>query len=199
MTPTPSISIPFAVGSTVWHVGAPYRTTRVVCPECAGSKTITVITGTGERYTLKCQHCGPGYRDPTGMVEQRVPDHTPREVRLDRLESIDNGRVSYLSHVHGILCDRDLFATEAECGARCAALRAEQQAEIARYDLATLTHRRDHLAFSVPYWSRQIREMETKLERLRGYLGIAKTKAAEQPTRKKARALPPDAFLPEEK
>jgi transcription elongation factor Elf1 len=175
--------LPFVVGSTAWHVGAPYKTTYVTCPECAGKKMVKVIAGTGEQFMLKCHHCGPGYEDPAGVVKQRVPDYSPRMVTLDALVSIYGGRVTYVSNGDGLLDADDMFATREECEARCVVLRAEQAEEIARLDLAVLTRNRDHLAFSVPYWKRQVKELERQLERTRRHLGIAQEKKEATPKR----------------
>lgn len=188
MSQSPSIALPFALGSTVWHIGPSERTVTVTCPECAGTKAITVTTGTGATYTLKCHHCGPGYRGPTGQVQERVPGHEPRQVTLEKLHEWREGRATYLGLGTGLIRDDYLFATREECQACCDRLNAEQKEHCERRNLAELTRNREHLAFSVPYWRRELRQLEEKANLVRAQLGLALVEKAKAPkTRRKPR------------
>jgi len=81
-----SIEIPFAIGQQVWHVGSGYRQEWIECPECAGTKAITMIQGNGVQVSLACAACSAGYEPPRGVIQRTYYEHRPVQVMLRRVE-----------------------------------------------------------------------------------------------------------------
>ena len=86
-----TITLPFELGVTVWHPSNGHNETWVTCPECMGSKVVTLTLGNGEQYQLGCAACGPGYEQPRGVVQETkyccVPESfTPRRFSIEGSE-----------------------------------------------------------------------------------------------------------------
>lgn len=173
-----AIEIPFAIGETVWSIGSGHREETVVCPECAGTKAITMIQGSGERFSLGCARCGPVYEDPRGYITRTIYEHRPERFVCARV-SVDGAEVRYSEAPSSATCytsrdSADLFRDQAECQARCDVLNAEKAAADREREIANIASKRKDLAWSVHYWQGQIRRLEKQLEAARAALAVCK-------------------------
>lgn len=176
----PTIVLPFAPDAEVWHIGPSYSETYVPCPECAGTRHVTLVLGNGEQHKMPCQACSRGLERPAGRVYHRTAGHRPTKVRLEGLHEYRDGVATYLTdNKVCILHSAELFATEAECQALCDERNKAVEEALRSTELAVLTQHREHMAFSVTYWRRQRAETIRRLERIEELLGIAKAKAKE--------------------
>jgi len=168
---TPSIPIPFEVGSTVWWPGRGYKTREVTCPECCGTRSLKLTLGNGAVETLKCAHCGPGYDPPRGSVTEHYHEHTPEEITLGNvgLDSRDGPR--YNIPDGGYVYATALFSTREACGARCVELNAAAAEDEERRRVVNLESKRRGLAFSVSYWRRKIADLKHEIEVAENQLG----------------------------
>lgn len=175
---TDSIKIPFALGVQIWWTGNDNRETWVECPECAGTKVIEMIKGNGERVSLGCELCGPGYNEPRGVIRKNVYEYRPTPFTPLRVR-VDGDQFSYSesppdASCYGSVYSTHLFSTKEECQAKC----DEMNAEHAKADEERLIHQiksnRKRLAFSASYWRGQIREFEKNIERAKAMLNRCK-------------------------
>lgn len=173
-----TIQIPFALGVQIWWTGNNHRETWVECPECAGTKVIEMIKGNGERVSLDCELCGPGYEHPRGRVRRTIYEYRPTPFLPLRVR-IDGDQFSYSesppdANCYGSVYSTHLFATREECQIKC----DEMNAEHAKADEERLIHqiksKRKRLAFSASYWRGQIREFEKNIERAKAMLNRCK-------------------------
>ena len=175
-----SLPIPFALGEQVWWVGNGYREESITCPECAGTKALTMIRGNGEQVSLECNYCQLGYNPPRGVVSRIYYDHrptlfTPRRVR------VDGDEITYSASEPDATCyvtayARDLFTSQDECQARCDILNAERTRAEEDKALAMLTSKRQSLAHSVHYWGNLAKNLKKQLEQVEARLAVVKQK-----------------------
>jgi hypothetical protein len=164
-----TIPIPFALGVPVWWVGHGYREEWVTCPECAGTKKITMILGNGDAVELWCGNCAQGYEPASGLVRISTYHHTPERFTPERVR-VDGEEISYLTDGHGIVYASNLFLTEAECLAACEALNAKKNAEDEARRLSITKSKRRDLAWSVSYWRNQVKRLREDLARTEAHL-----------------------------
>lgn len=177
---TASIPIPFPIGEPIWWVGYGVKKEWVECPECAGTKVLTLIQGNGEKVTIDCACCSRGYEPPHGVIERTVYEHTPTRFIPGRVE-ISGGVIRYSESGPDAACYRivrvdELFSDRDECEAACVQLnedRAKQDAELAVRNLAS---KRREMAWSVHYWGRKVKELERDLVTARERLQRCKEK-----------------------
>ncbi|MCP3657452.1 MAG: hypothetical protein GY766_21600 [Herbaspirillum sp.] len=163
------LEIPYEVGSKIWTPGGGMAEVRVECPECCGTKVVTMELGNGERHSLDCRCCQAGYESPRGWVWQRTFESDPVEVELTDIEISAYSGIRYLAA--GAWVDLDmLFESKADCETRCAELRAERQANEDRIIFNNLKSKRRDCAWSVHYWRRRVKDLERDLERARAFL-----------------------------
>ena len=181
MSNEPSIPIPFAIGETVWfaHNTPSYRT--VACPECAGTKALTIIKGNGEQVSVACPVCedrANGYYGPTGYVHETVYDFKPQKFTCNRV-SIYGSEISYSesrpdANCYSSVDANNLYRDYDVCLARCQELVAQHEAEDERRVLANIRSKREHLAFSVSYWSKEVKKLERELQAARDRLCVSR-------------------------
>ena len=49
---TATIPIPFAIGQQLWAISSGHGETWITCPECDGTKVLTLVKGNGESIKL---------------------------------------------------------------------------------------------------------------------------------------------------
>lgn len=180
--PMTTITLPFALGETVWHAAHGCIEERVPCPECAGTRVIEMLKGNGESVALDCNECGPGYDPPRGWVIKSTMAFTPRPFTPRRWSSSGDG-FTFSESDPSASCwssvdQHDLFHTREECEARCKERNAEFQAENDRRALAQRAHNRRSLSHSATYWSKEVKRIEAELERAKARLARCKHKPA---------------------
>lgn len=179
-----TIPIPYALGQELWWVGNGYREEWTTCPECLGTRIITMILGSGEQAELQCETCRLGFDDASGKIKRVFYDHRPTRFVPGRV-SVDGSDIRYSesgpdSTCYGTAQADDLFSSEAECQVRCDKLNAERTKAEAQRMIAVLSQNRRSMAHSVSYWRQQIAKTEKDLERMRGYLSVATQKEAKK-------------------
>ena len=183
MTTQGFIPIPFAIGVEVWWVGNGYREEMVACPECCGSRAITMILGNGEHVSLGCALCGPGYQPPTGQIKRTYYQYAP-ERYVPELVRIDGEEVVYHKALLGggyrVAYPHDMFTDKTACQDRCDELNKQRTAEEDRRATAILQSKRRELAYSATYWRQQVKKLEDDLARVKARLAMCKTPKKDQ-------------------
>ena len=178
-----SLEIPFAIGQQVWWVGNACREEWITCPECAGTRVITMILGNGEQVSLDCENCTHGYEPATGQVERTYYEHAPMSFIPGRV-SVDGDEIRYSesgpdSTGYSSSYARDLFATKEECQVRCDALNAEKTREREDQSRQILLQSRKKMAWSVSYWREQVTRLRKELAVTEARLAVVKAKKGE--------------------
>ena len=175
----PSVPIPFAVGEEVWWVGSGYRKETVICPECCGTKAITMILGNGETVSLDCAMCGPGYNRPTGTIDRTDYRHVPQRIAPTTVR-VDGEEITYHTPAPGggyyVMYIHDMFTDEQECQVRCDELNQKKAMEEERRIISTRNSKRKDMAFSVTYWRGQVKRLEDELHQAKARLSVSKQK-----------------------
>ncbi len=178
-----SLEIPFAIGQQVWWIGNGHREQLVTCPECAGTKAITMILGNGEQVSLYCENCRLGYDPPTGQVKRTYYEHSPTRFTPLRV-GVDGSEIRYSESGPDSTCyssayAKDLFATQEECQVRCDVLNAEKTQEETDRAWQVLLQNRKKMASSVGYWSQMVGRLRKELAATEARLAVVKAKKGE--------------------
>ena len=171
-----TIAIPFAIGETVWHCGYGSRVEWETCPECAGTKILTLVRGNGERVTLACAACSHGFEPPLGLVSRRIFERAPTPFLCAWVE-VRGSEVRYMETTTGsgsIVDAEDLFHDADECAARCAEINAQHAREEAQRMTANLESKRRDMAWSVFYWGRKVKGLERDLALAKARLDVCR-------------------------
>lgn len=173
-----TISIPFAIGQPLWWIGSGYQEEWITCPECAGTRVITMIQGNGEQFAIECAACSLGWEPARGAVKRTFYQHKPTPFIPKRVD-ISGGEIHYSeaspdASGYSFAYVKDLFASEVACADRCAELNEERTKAAEEQALAQLASKRKNLAWSVHYWGGQVKALERDLERVRTRLGACK-------------------------
>jgi len=175
-----SIPIPFALGQALWWVGSGYQEEWIVCPECCGTKAITMVRGDGTAVSVHCVACAVGFEPPTGKVKRIFYQHRPTPFVPRRVE-IRGQEILYSTSDPDAQCYSSvpaslLFASKEACQAACDALNAERTKHEEERAIAMLASTRRGLAWSVHYWGRLVKELERHLAQARARLAVCKEK-----------------------
>lgn len=178
---TSTIEVPFAEGQEVWWVGNESEEVQVKCPECLGTKVITMVQATGQEFKLACACCGTGYEEPRGYIRSWRWGFTPTPKALGPLTSVDShGMDGGTRYRYGPFSSEDIFATEAECLTACESRNAERTKHQADQALANLASKRRGMTWSVHYWQGQRARLRIDLERIEERLGECKARKKAQ-------------------
>lgn len=185
-----SIPIPFELNKECWWIGRGQRERYVTCPECVGTKVITMIKGNGETVSLACEHCSRGFEGPHGIVKETYFEHRP-VVFVPTTVDVRENEFHYSgadpdSMYRAYVDAKHLFHDRAECEERCAELNALHTKNAREQDLRNAIHNRKKMASSASYWAREIKELERKLVFYRERLDQARVREAEKKAREKA-------------
>lgn len=176
-----SIKIPFAIGQKVWHAKSSQEPEYITCPDCLGEKVLTVLQGNGLKFTIECAACRVSYDPPTGRVKTRLYKVYPQAFTCHLINIVHNTFYYYDEHKNSAESDR-LFTTLEECQKKCDELNKKHAEEQDRILMASLQSRRRDLAWSVHYWSRQVKDLERQLELAKARLNVCKEKKNDQYT-----------------
>lgn len=167
------IQIPFAIGQEVWQAKSSFEPEYITCPDCLGEKTLTVIQGNGQKFTVECGACKQGFNPSIGKIQTRQYKIYPYAFTCQSLELHGNTFYYYDGPNNGSPSDR-LFASRDECQKKCDELNDEHAKEEERRSIANLESKRRDLAWSVYYWNKVVKELEKDLERARNRLNVCK-------------------------
>ncbi len=172
---------PFTIGDTVYCASFERRTKQVKCPDCLGTKALSVTLGDGETtYKIPCAGCSLGFDPPRGFIEEAIyePRADARLVVGVESNRCADGTIEYSYRFAGNwYADQDrTFSTESEAIRKSFELKAEHEAdENQRLAAKTKDHRK--WSWHVHYYRRQIKDAEATIERAQKQLGIAVGKA----------------------
>lgn len=177
-----TLEIPFAIGEQLWSTGHGMRTEHVTCPECAGTKVLTLIKGNGERVELNCGYCGTGYDRASGVVPVTIYEHQPTPF-VPRRVDMSCGEFTYSeaspeANAYSYTYAKNLYRSREECEAACARLNAERTADDERRALLNLQHKRRALSHSASYWTQQAAKLRKDLERVEARVRVLKAPEA---------------------
>ena len=120
----------YSIGDRLWLAKVESEESYLACPDCGGTRTVTVTLWNGEVFIIDCIGCQRGFDRPSGTVS--IYSRTPSAMLVTIIGmSIDRGHDEY--HVRGIYTyhvpENNLFVTEQEALDRAAELAAESDAE----------------------------------------------------------------------
>lgn len=165
-----SIDIPFSIGESVWRASATPVERWVTCPECDGTKAVTMTLGNGEKHSLNCACCTLGYDPPMGVVRTYDYDSTPERYICRDLELRD-GAVRY-GGVDAVY----LYEDEEKCREHCNLLNAKHKEREEERALAVLSSKRRDMAWSVHYWRSEVHRMKKDLASVEARLAVCREK-----------------------
>ena len=160
---TPTIAIPFSIGEELWRAVSTNNVQHVVCPECAGTKVLTIIKGNGEQVSVGCDLCSWGFEPPHGWIEKCDRAFQPVKFIPRRIDI----RVD-------VFGEKFMYSEDSPDASCC--ILVNEAEEKAKRDIHVLASKRESLAFSVSYWSRELKESERRVEVARARLAVCKTK-----------------------
>ena len=76
----------FKLGDEVYFVYPESVERREVCPDCCGSKFVTITMGDGTQYTVDCEGCKSGYDPPRGFITEWDHSYLSRKVVIGGME-----------------------------------------------------------------------------------------------------------------
>jgi len=178
-----SIPIPFPLGERAWWTGNGHREEWVTCPECAGTRAVTMILGNGEQYSLHCDNCRAGYEPSAGVVKRTFYEHAPQQITLNRV-SVDGNKIRYSQEspdatCYGVIYAEHLFARQEECQAACDRLNEQRNKEERDRAWQILLQNRQKMAWSVHYWRDRAARLRRELATVEARLAVVKQKKGE--------------------
>ena len=76
----------YQIGDKVWYAQRKSVSKKMLCPECFGQKTLTVILGDGSHVSIDCAGCASRYEPHTGYVAYNEAITDVSEITIDRIE-----------------------------------------------------------------------------------------------------------------
>jgi hypothetical protein len=155
---------PVTLGQTVFIAWAhAYAQTHVVCPICAGNKSVVLILGSGEHVDVACQGCEHGYEGPRGTVVQYTADSGVRSGAVTGLSYERDDWHIVVGHDHVTVSDDVLFLWAEAAEARRVVLHAAAEAQAQRnFESQFKTKRKDH-GWTVRYHRERIADLRRQL------------------------------------
>ena len=177
----PSIPIPFAVGEHLWWTGRGSYEKQITCPECVGTKVVTMILGNGDTHALQCACCTRGCGPALGTITRHVREHTPTAFTPARV-ILGHSGICYSESppeamAYSYTEAKDLYRDRDECQAACEAKVSDWRTQ-EQIDIKNMSSRaKKDLTWSVHYWSRMVKDREREAEAARRQLNKCKEKA----------------------
>ena len=169
-----SLPIPFAIGQKVWWIGQGHNTRVIVCPECMGTKAVTMILGNGTEISLGCRACTSGFNSPTGTRTEIYYEHIPHLFICTDVRAEGRGEFRYAGGGHDYINSETLFEDHAECIKECDRLNEEKTQQERDRDLQNILGARKDMAWSAHYWTRKRSDLRKELESVERRLAAIK-------------------------
>jgi hypothetical protein len=164
----------YKIGDRVWYAERKAVEKTVVCPDCFGSKALTVIKGDGSQVSIGCAGCASGYEPPKGYINYMSSEVAVSTSVIDRLE-IKTDKTTYGSSGFYSVEECDIFDTKEEAEARALVLAKEYNDE----QLARIYQKEKHnrtWAWNVRYHRDCIKRAEKDIVYHTAKLNAAKEK-----------------------
>jgi hypothetical protein len=175
--PIHTFDLPFLVGEKAWRVGPAHVKRMVRCPDCLGTKKVTIILATSESFLLDCKRCTLGFSGPSGVIEEWVFDAQPTPFYCSAIASISvkNNRLvpEYAENSDGtgrLMEPKDLYKTEEECRLACEAHTKEAREQHDKSELYRLHQKRGDLCGNLSHWRRRLVDLDKERARLVGWI-----------------------------
>lgn len=167
----------YNIGDKVWFAQRKTVEKTALCPDCFGTRALTLIKGDGERVSLACAGCTRGYNEPTGYVHYHAQVSSVSEVTVERVEIKRDG-VTYGVNGNWIVENDNVFDTREEAEVRALVLAEEyNQDEEAR--VYTKEKPQHTWAWNAHYHRDCIKRAEKDLLYHTAKLNVAKVRAKE--------------------
>ena len=178
MTLTPKFNLGDNVFRATWDSEPAY----ITCPDCGGTKFVTVRLWDGTEHTLDCDGCKKGYYPPSGTVlyYKRTPAAKSCIITGISIEAKDN-KIEYTCEgEYTYRCDQsDLFRDQAIC-LKYAEKKAKEAEEREKENELKKVKAHRNWSWHVHYYRRQIRDAKKTIERAEAALSVARVKAKEE-------------------
>lgn len=167
----------FSIGETVWRASWQSVEKRVTCPDCGGTRVVTIELFDGTRHMIACEGCQSGWMGALGYLTLHDREALVTEGVVTGVQIKRDG-VEY-NVDPGYICDAEnAFATREEALARAAVLAAEAKAEEEKRVLGKEKPLKTW-AWHVTYYRRQIRDAQDRINYATKQLNMASAKAKE--------------------
>lgn len=164
------------IGDKVWTARLAHREFTEVCPDCLGTKAVTLLLENGEKHSLDCGTCYPGgYEKARGYIKRS--QYQPA-AKLQEIVGIDASRERTTYRFYDWSCD-EVFDSEEEAIAAAERLRAAREDEDHRSFLHKKEDSRRTWWWSCGYYRQQIKRAKQDLAYAEARLSVAKEKAKE--------------------
>lgn len=170
----------FALGQAAYHATWDSEPSTYPCPECGGTKTLTVILWDGAQHIIECEGCNSGFESPRGYLT--VYNRHPRtEVVTITGVNTSRGELEYCcqgDHETWGVKEEDLWPTQEEALVRAVEMsRQADEDERAQIDRKEKPER--SWSWHVHYHRNCIRRAEKDIVYHSGKLAAARVKAKE--------------------
>lgn len=166
------MSTKYNIGDELWRATFDSDVAYVVCPDCGGTRFMTVRLFDGTEHTIDCRTCERGFDGSQGRLQ--VYDRTPCAKRLvvTSIEVEDRGtRYNYAE-------EYDLFFDEADALAR-AQVMCDDLEKAERDSIQHKEKNTKSWAWNATYHRQGIRQAQRSLEYHTSKLDVAKVRAKE--------------------
>lgn len=168
----------YQIGDEVWIPRFSPMETRIKCPDCLGTKALTVIMGDGSQVSIDCVGCALGYEPSRGFVVIHEWKPYVDWGRIDGVERRDN-TFEYRGYQFGGLEESKLTKSKEEAEAIAARMAEEHKVEeLHRFEQCKENTRRSW-AWNAHYHRQKVKQAQHDLEYHTAKLNVAKVKAKE--------------------
>lgn len=163
----------YSIGDKLWRATFIPELTYVVCPDCGGTRFMTIVLFDDTKYFVDCRTCEHGYEGSQGRlpVYDRAPCAKPVTVTSVAVE--DSG-VRYNSFID----ECDLFVGEHQALARAQEV-ADEATRVERERISMRHKDAKSWAWNATYHRGEIRKAQKSLEYHTSKLDVAKVRAKE--------------------
>jgi hypothetical protein len=171
----------FKVGDKVFLASFRYEEKQLVCPACFGKLQLKVILGNDEEVIVPCNSCDRGYLNSTGYITESEWTPKVEEVviqKIDAEETLEGRKVErYFYNYNWSVCpdDNKLFKNKEDAEKRVAELIEEHELNKKESIKRKKQEPIKTYGWHVRYHSREIKELERKLEYHKTKLIICKS------------------------
>jgi len=164
------------IGDTVWVARIKLKDYRIICPDCLGTKAVTLILENGERHILECKICCPGgYDGPRGYIIKT--QYTP-DVQLQEIVGIEITSEKTIYRFHDWSTDK-VFESRDEAIVEANRLREELETDAMQRFIFEKENAKRTWAWNYSYYKQQIRDAKQTLAYAEARLNVCKQKAKE--------------------
>lgn len=148
------------IGDIVWIARLRHCEFQETCPDCLGTKMVTLLLANGERESLECKTCYPGgYEPPRGHII-RTQYQPKAEKRTINSMEIQENKTTY--RFFDWSCDK-VFDNESDALAEAEILRLESEASDHQRFLWKKEDSRRTWSWNCSYHRRQIKDAKQQI------------------------------------